>query len=208
MARLKSFQAAATLMNERLTGEPRRQELVRLAHETIADVTASNRAALGLDVDREIIVDGRHGAPIESVRTGGTVVALFAVHQAAIDFTWFTLARLSPVDRRADANDIVYRDNHRLLVNGEETHIPDQPGAHVPIGPDDEVVFVNLLPYARRIERGWSKKQAPDGVYEAASAIVRARFGSIVTVTFTYGSFAGANGRFPMIRLAPKGRRR
>lgn len=207
MARLKSFRAAVSLMNERLTGEPRRQELVRLANETIGQATAANRAALGQDVTRRIVVDGRAGAPVESVKAGGVVVALFAVHQAAIDFTWYTLATLSPVDRSADANDIVYRDNHRLLVNGREAELP-RPGASVPIEPDDEIVFVNLLPYARRIERGWSRTQAPDGVYESASEIVRARFGNIVDVRFTYGEFAGFKGRFPLIRLTPKRRSR
>src|SRR3546814_8595091 len=157
-----------------------------------------------MDVARETIVDGRKGAPVESVRIGGAVVFLFAVQQAAVDFTLETLRRLSPVDR-VSPDSIVYRDHHVMLLNGAES----APGA--PIGPDDDVVFVNLLPYARRIEHGWSKLQAPAGVYESASEIVRARFGNIVTVKFSYGSFVGAHDsdqRYPLIRLSPKPRRR
>lgn len=203
MQRLKSFTAAASLLKTHLQGEERRRALAQLAVQAGNEAAAINRRALGMDVGRETIVDGRSGAPIQTVRAGGTVVHLFAVQQAAVSFTLETLQRLSPVDR-VDPDDIVYRDSHRMLVNGEEA----EPNAQ--IGPDDRVVFVNLLAYSRRIEQGWSKLQAPDGVFEATSEIVRARFGRIVTVKFTYGSFVGAGEpgqRYPMIELSPKRRR-
>lgn len=202
MARL-TFRQASVQMRSRLTGEERRKELATLAKEAVSQVTMMNRAAIGYDVGRKIIVDGREGASIDSVKIGGTVVALFAVHEAAVDFAWETLAGLSPVDMRPDADDIVFRDRHLMLVNGVEVGPPP-----VKIEPDDVVTFVNLLPYARRLEKGWSKKQAPDGVYEVASAIIRARFGKLVTVKFGYGSFLGAtatrDNRYPFIELSPK----
>jgi hypothetical protein len=205
MARLKPREAVVHL-REQLTGEARRRRLVALSYEVIAKAEAINRAAIGHDVGYETIVDGRPGAPIDAVKPGGVVAALFAVHAAAIDFTWETLARLSPLDQNPKTIDnIVYRDNHLLLVNGEEREAP------VSVEPDDVVTFVNLLPYARRIEQGYSKKQAPDGVYEAAAAIVKARFGNIVDVRFGYGSFLGATAsrdtRYPFISLSPKRRR-
>lgn len=198
MASLKPREAVIHLRNQ-LTGEPRRQQLIALSKQAIAEAEAINRRAIGHDVGREIIVDGRRGAAIESVKPGGVVVGLFAVHTAAIDFTWETLARLSPIDTG------LYRESHRLLVNGEEREPP------VEIGVEDTVVFVNLLAYARRIEHGHSKNQAPDGVYEVASEIVKARYGNIVNVRFFYGSFLGApetrSNRFPAIELSPKRRR-
>lgn len=205
MARLKPRDAVVQL-RERLTGEPRRRQLVQLAQQAIEDATAINRRATGYDIGHEVYVDGRLGAAIESVKPGGVVVALFAVHAAAIDFTAFTLQRLSPIDENPKTRDeIVYHDRHRFLVNGEEREPP------VSIEPDDVVTFVNLLPYARKIEKGWSKKQAPDGVYEAAAAIVKARYGNIVDVRFSYGSFLGATAsrdtRYPSISLYPKRRR-
>lgn len=206
MARLKSFRAAVDLTRSQLTGEPRRQQLIRLARAAIDEAAAFNRAAIGHDIDRVVIVDGRRGVAIDAVRPGGTVVALFDVHTAAIDFTYETLLKLSPVDESEDADSIVYKDNHRLLVNGQEVGPPP-----VEIGVDDVVTFVNLLPYARRLERGYSD-QAPNGIYEVASAIVKARFGNIVDVRFSYGSFSGAGAdaeqRYPMIRLSPKRARR
>jgi len=205
MVRLKPREAVVHL-REQLTGEARRRRLVALSYEVIAEAAALNRAAIGHDVGYETIVDGRPGAPIDAVKPGGVVVALFAVHAAAIDFTWETLAGLSPVDENPKTIDnIVYRDRHLLLVNGEEREPP------VSVEPDDVVTFVNLLPYARRIEQGHSKKQAPDGVYEVGAAIVKARFGNIVNVRFGYGSFLGATAsrdtRYPFIELSPKRRR-
>lgn len=206
MARL-NFRQASVQMRSRLMGEERRKELVALARETINQATALNRAAIGHDVGRTIIVDGRAGASVDSVKIGGTVVAIFAAHEAVVDFVWQTIVGLSPVDRRPNADDIVFKDRHRMLVNGVEAGEPP-----VTIGPDDVVVFVNLLPYARRIEKGWSRRQAPDGVFEAAAAIARARFGRVASIKFGYGSFfgaeAGASSRYPFIEIAPRGARR
>jgi hypothetical protein len=215
MARLKSFRAAASLMSERLTGEPRRLELVRFAREVIGEAEAKNRAALGGDVSYETIVDGRAGAPIESVKAHGVVVALFDVTNPVVDFAWKTIAGLSPILTGR------YRNSHRLLINGAEVD-PPEPGRPIKVQPDDEVTFVNLLPYARKIEAGWSG-QAPDGVYEAATTIVRARYGNLVTVRFSYREFAGYSTlrrdpstmsegtraiRYPVLTLSPRGARR
>lgn len=205
MVRLKPREAVAQL-RERLTGEPRRRRLIELANDAIAEASLINNRATGQIVEYDVYVDGRQGGSIAQVKPGGNIVALFAVQAAAIDFTWETLAGLSPVDQNPKTHDeIVYRDHHLLLINGEEFEPPVQVGA------DDVITFVNLLPYARKIEKGWSKKQAPDGVYEAASAIVKAKYGNIVTVRFGYGSFLGAtatrNNRYPFISLSPKRRR-
>jgi hypothetical protein len=62
-----------------------------------------------------------------------------------------------------------------------------------------EWVFVSVAPYARRIERGWSR-QAPDGVYQAVAALARRRFGSLAMVQFTYRGVSGLS--FPKRRSA------
>ncbi|OYD80941.1 hypothetical protein [Azospirillum brasilense] len=208
MARLQSFRAQVDLAKSRLLGEPRRQMLVQAAHEAHAEAAAINARALGHPVDSVTIVDGRRGAPVESVKAGGVVVHLFAVHQAAVEFTADTLARHSPIDTGT------YADSHRLLINGEQV---EWGGI---FGVDDVVTFVNLLPYSRRLEQGWSD-QAPDGIYEVTSEIVRARFGNIVNVRFGYRHFVGHEtgkhrsteagkqraSSYPFIELSPKGTR-
>lgn len=40
----------------------------------------------------------------------------------------------------------------------------------------DTVYISNSLPYARRIENGWSKLKAPRGVYKVAAEAVKTRF--------------------------------
>lgn len=200
MARLKNMRAMVELTTSKLMGPERQKDLAALAQATIDEAARINRSAFGHDVSSRIIVDGRDNASVSSVKAGGMVVGLFAVHEAAVDFTWLTLAQLSPIDTGQ------YRGHHMLLVNGSEAGPPP-----VKIGVDDVVTFVNLEPYSRLIERGWSKRQAPDGVYEAASAIVRARFGNIVTVKFGYGAFfgasAGGNSTYPYLQLSPSYRR-
>jgi hypothetical protein len=67
-----------------------------------------------------------------------------------------------------------------LLADGAEV---DPSGANVP--PADEYVFINTVPYARRIERG-SSSQAPDGVYQAVAMLARGRFGNIARITYSF----------------------
>lgn len=204
MARLRPAEAALQLRS-RFTGEERRQELIRFARQAIQEVNQHNAAIVGAPLGYETVVDGRRDTPVEAVQAGGTVVVLWALHLGAVDFTYETLLRLSP--RRTGR----YERHHVMLVNGEQMGPPP-----VPIDPMDEVIFVNLAPYARRIEQGWSS-QAPDGVYEAATAIVRARYGNLVDVVFGYRRFTGVGlsgeqGRkhgddaLPSILLRPKRR--
>lgn len=201
MARLKNLRALVELTSSQLQGPERQKQLAALATATINQATNANRAALGIDVGRKIFVDGSENGAVQNVRPGGTVVAIFAVQEAAADFAWLTLAQLSPI-KSGD-----YREHHALLVNGTEAGPPP-----VAIQVDDVITFVNLLAYSRQIEHGWSKRQAPDGVYEAASVIVRARMGNIVDVKFGYAPFAGGktmhgSANYPYLRLSPKYRR-
>jgi hypothetical protein len=46
-------------------------------------------------------------------------------------------------------------------------------------------VFVNVQPYARKIERGESPS-APEGVYEAVATLARQRFGNVARIRFEY----------------------
>lgn len=45
--------------------------------------------------------------------------------------------------------------------------------------PFQKVVIANALPYARRIEDGYSKLKAPAGVYEVTAASMRTKYGHI-----------------------------
>jgi hypothetical protein len=206
--RLTAFHAAIDLAKSRVSGPARQQLLIDLAEQWRDKAAAINRRAVGHDVRCTTLVDGREGVPLSAVRANGIVVHLFAVHEAAVDFTFQELLRLSPVDESKRKDDIVFKDNHLLLVNRRAVEPP------LVLQPDDEVTFVNLLPYARMLERGHSK-QAPNGVYETVSRIVRGKYGGIVDVVFTYLPMIdgvvvpGKAGhdpdiRYPSITLIPK----
>jgi len=51
-------------------------------------------------------------------------------------------------------------------------------------------VFLNIQPYARKIERGQSS-QAPDGVYQAVATLAQRRFGNVAKITFSYRTAIG-----------------
>ena len=203
--RLRSF-AAQIDAAKKLTmqGPARQKELSQLSQDSLQEGRAINRAAIGHDIADRTLVNGQP-ARAEDIKPGGVVVHLFAVHHAAIDFAYETLARLSPIDSGH------YKNSHQMLVND----VPVDPP--VEIGMDDVVTFVNPAAYARRLERGWSD-QAPDGIYEVATQIVRRRFGGIVTTAFRYVALSGGevargkagnnpNIRYPALVIAPKGTR-
>ncbi|WP_193183266.1 hypothetical protein [Nisaea sediminum] len=120
----------------------------------------------------EVIPDQKWGKYI-----GGTASVRFGAQAPAVDLALETLERLSPVLTGQ------YRASHEVLVNGNFVDWPVQ------LGPQDRVKIINILPYARRIELGWSAS-APDGVYEVAASIVAGQFEN-VRVRFSYQSAPG-----------------
>ena len=55
-----------------------------------------------------------------------------------------------------------------------------------------QAVYLNIQPYARKIERGESP-QFPDGVYQAVAAIASRRFSNLAKITFTFEAPVGGN---------------
>jgi hypothetical protein len=59
-------------------------------------------------------------------------------------------------------------------------------------------VFINLVPYARRLEIGKTKDgrdfliSVPNRIYERTYKEAKSRFGNIAKITFTYESAVGA----------------
>lgn len=71
------------------------------------------------------------------------------------------LVVLSPVDTGR------YRNSHHFSVNAPSYAISGAISVRIPIGEYPIIYLQNNLPYAVRIENGWSK-QAPTGVYANA----------------------------------------
>jgi len=72
-----------------------------------------------------------------------------------------------------------YKRSHALFADNKQIE------AVPPIPIADEYVFVNLVPYARKIERGESA-HAPNGVYEAVAHLAQQQFRDIARITFSY----------------------
>ncbi|CAH1670751.1 MULTISPECIES: hypothetical protein [unclassified Chelatococcus] len=144
-----------------------------VARQVLADAQEQNRRATGRVPEHETYVDGRKGAPLESVKPTGTVVFEFDLYEGVFAWIGEQLVLHSP----ALTGD--YRASHLFLADG----VPIEAGAKVPEA--GEYVFVNSQPYARKIERGQSD-QAPDGVYEAVAALAARRFGNIAAIKYSF----------------------
>lgn len=156
--------------------------LAQAAREELAKGQDRNRAALGHVPPHRTFVDQSENAPIESVRPDGVIVFEFQLVETALAWIAEMLVRNSPVKSGR------YQDSHILFADG----VAVEPGNIPPLA--DEFVFLNAMPYSRRIERGWSP-QRPEGVYDATATLAKRRFGNIASIRFGFRSFpSGAVG--------------
>jgi len=177
MARLGVFSKDIRLFaNENLSVEARQKLVANAARGILARAQEDNVKALGRNVDHETFVDGRKGAPLESVNVErGKIVFEFDLFEPALAWIGEQLVLASPVLTGS------YQRSHILLADGVEV----DPDGDIPAA--ETYTFVNPLPYARKIERGLSD-QTPDGVYEEVAKAASGRFGNIVRIRFTYRS--------------------
>lgn len=168
----------AVIVAQDLSPEARSAALAAFAREELAKAQEINAAALGRVPPYETVVDGGRGRSPESVRPDGVIVFEFTLIEEALRWIGEQLVENSPVLIGT------YAKSHVLFADGEEV----APGAAIPAA--TEYVFVNMQPYARKIERGLSD-QAPDGVYQAVAALAQHRFGNVARVRFSFRSPPG-----------------
>lgn len=163
----------ALILSEDLSPKARSQTLARIAGEQIGEAREINRTVLGRAPRYTVSVDGKDGASLESVRPDGTIVAEFELFSDVLVWIANQLETHSP--RKSGR----YIKGHSIFADGVEIEAT----ATVPSA--QEYVFINTLPYARKIERGQSS-QAPDGVYQVVATLARRRFGNIAKISFSY----------------------
>jgi hypothetical protein len=188
------------IIRENLSPAAKSRVLAQFARETIEEASEINRRALGKVPPYQTFVDGRKSGALDRVRPDGVIVAEFDLISGLLSFVSEQLWIHSPVRTGR------YQKSHRIFADGAligevatNTRALAGPGGRWTSGRIDarEWVFVSVVSYARRIERGWSP-QAPDGVYQAVAALARRRFASLARVQFTY---RGVNGlSFPKRR--------
>jgi hypothetical protein len=172
------------MISQELSPAAQSKRFAELASQEIDEARAINRQVLGRVPPETITVDGRKGAPLESVRPNGIIIAEWDVFVDVLIWIADQLNTHSPVRSGR------FRKNNTLFADGVET----EAGQKLPKD-THEFVFINTLPYARKIESG-SSSQAPDGVYQVVAVLARRRFGNAAKISFGYrtaiaGAFVG-----------------
>jgi hypothetical protein len=158
--------------------------IAETARADILEIDRANDAAVGADVKYKTFVDGRQGAPLESVNPDhGTIAASWDLGTDVVAIIGDLLRQHSPVGSGRDPHPGLYRDSHILFADGVQVKSAD------PKNPAKEWAYISSVPYARKLE----KRQA-DGIYEAVAALARQRFGNQAKISFAFRSLAAGGG--------------
>lgn len=179
MARLQTVRSEIAVMAARTLGELRERHAAIARREHRRIMLASPQPA-----GFERFVDGRLGAPEESVKAHGLIVYHYSRMAEVVQYAMNVLFDLSPV-LSGD-----YRNAHRLFLDGAA--VSDLQGWEA----GHEVAITNTVPYARKIEVGRMKMRVPGSgmVYQQALRKVAARYGNLVKVSFTYRAIVDGRG--------------
>lgn len=159
-----------------LSPEAKSRAFAAFARQGLEAEQAKQRAFSGRELPFEQYVDGRQGAPLESVRPNGVIMFEFELVLDVLRWIGDMLVQNSPVLTGR------YQDSHVMFADGVQVDIDTAPGM---VPPAQEYVFLNVQPYARLIELGWSD-QTPDGVYQGVASMAQRRFGNVAKIRFTY----------------------
>lgn len=168
-------------VDQTLSPAAQSQSIATYAQSAIAAGDEQNRRILGRIPPRVVTVDGRRGAELETVNPlGGSIIAEWELISGVLIWIGQELRKRSPIV----SGD--YQRAHTLFADGVEIPI----GGQVPIA--DEYVFINPLPYARKIEIGKTRSgrdfviQVPNKIYENTADDAAGIFGNQAKIIFTY----------------------
>jgi len=131
------------------------------------------------------------------------LVYRFMAMQDIVDFALATLRSRSPVGTGDDPHPGLYRDSHLVFLNGQV--VQDVKAFRR----GDQINISNPVPYARKLEIGNARMQAPLHVYEDTALIVASRFGNRASVKFTFMPvrFGGISAYAAFSKQLKQGRR-
>ena len=159
------FNAKLRVFNQNLTSGEIQSQLAQFARAKLTELQDNGQAP----AHYERYVNGRHGAAEESVILPGPIVYEFSWLPEILIYAKTFAIRISP----EDSGD--YKRAWAVLMNGGL--IED----YSAIPPDAEVVLVNYVPYARKVDVGAMRMRVPPGIIEATRQAVMRRFGNVVT---------------------------
>jgi hypothetical protein len=166
--------------------EQRKVMAAQFAREEIAKAEAINKAATGGEVKYTVSVDGRVGAPLESVNTkGGSIIVEFNLGTDVLRWIADKLKARSP------SRSGRYIAAQIMLADGREV----SPYGRVP--PADLYTFVDTAPYAAKIEMGKTKSgrsftinASNARVYDRTAKEARSLFKDIADIKYGFTSLA------------------
>lgn len=152
-----------------------------MAREGIEWAKSVNKSVLGRVPPYVTTVDGVKDGALESVRLdGGQVITEFELIGELLSWVWLTLIARSPNKSGA------YARGHKLFADNQEI----DPSKEPPVA--DEYVFINVEPYARRLEVGKTNTgrdfliSVPNRIYERTAKDAKARFGNVANIKSTF----------------------
>lgn len=170
-----------------LTSTEQRQAAAAFASAGIEEAKQANQRILGRSPPYTVTVDGRQGAALDTVNPdGGSIVVEFDLVADVLGWIAQTLIDRSP-EISGD-----YKRGHKLFADGQEVAV----GGDIP--PADQYTFINVVPYARKIEVGKTEGgrdfviQVPNKIYERTAKDAKARFGNLADIQFGYAQAIGA----------------
>ncbi len=163
-----------------LSPEVQSRMFADFAAKVIEDGKAQNAKVLGRVPPYTVSVDGRLGAPLTSVKPNGVVFVEYELVFEALHWIEDMLVQFSPVGTAPkDRHPGLYKRSHVVIADG----VAIDPGAIPPVA--KRITFVNVQPYARKIERGLSP-QRPEGVYQAIAKLASSKFSNVAKIQFGY----------------------
>lgn len=138
MAGLENFDRELRVALAGMDVETQRRELAAFARASVAELVTSGQAT----ADYERFVNGRAGAPEESVELPGPIVYVFTNWRLVVE------AALEELERRAPRKTGRYSRSFLVVSGGSE--VTD----YSTIPPGAEVVILNSQPYTRKLEVG------------------------------------------------------
>lgn len=157
------------------------REIAALVISEIATMDAVYLRIVGHVVRKLITVDGQAGRDLALVQPdGGEIDVEWDVVSDVLIWIGQMLRDRSPILSGK------YREGHTLYADDEVVLI----GAAIP--PATRYTFINLQPYAHKIEIGKTNSgrdfviQVPNRIYERTAIDANARFGNIARITFDY----------------------
>lgn len=175
------------IVRDDLSPAAQSKAIAAFARSEIQKADDTNRRVLGRLPPKVTTVDGQPGAALERVNpNGGSIITEWELVGDVLVWIGQALYDRSPVV----SGD--YRKGHTLLADNVEI----DPGAAIPQA--DQYIFINTVPYARRIEVGKTKEgrdfvmQVPNRIYEQTAKDAKSRFGNLAKIQFNYLELEGA----------------